>query len=50
MLGGLRVRVGVSVEVIILIPKEIYNTCNFLGGVGGLDLLNATSLWIHENQ
>ena len=26
-------------EVLILIPKETYNTCNFRGGGGGLDLL-----------
>ena len=26
-------------EVVILIPKETYNTCNFPGGGGGPDLL-----------
>ena len=37
------------VEVLILIPKESYNTCNFSGG-GGLDLLTPTLLWIHNSE
>ena len=30
-----RCGVGLGVEVLILIPKETYNTCNFPGLVGG---------------
>ena len=37
-------------EVVILIPKETYNTCNFPGGGGGLDLLTPTSLWIQKSR
>ena len=36
-------------EVLILIPKETYNTCNFLGEEGA-DLLTPTSLWIHNSK
>ena len=36
-------------EVVILIPKETYNTCNFPGGGGGgPDPLTSTSLLISE--
>ena len=35
VLGAVRVRVGVGVEVLMLILKETYRTCNFLGGGGG---------------
>ena len=39
-------------EVVILIPKETYNTCNFPGGGGGPDLLSPTptSLWIQKSR
>ena len=45
---------GGGVEVLILILKETYNTCNFRGG-GGPALPIPTSLWIrnswnHDNQ
>ena len=36
-------------EVVILIPKETYNTCTFQGG-GGPDLLTPTSLWIQKSR
>ena len=44
-----RCGVGKGVEVLIRIPKETYNTCNFSGG-GDPDLLTSTSLWIQENR
>ena len=40
-------------EVVILIPKETSNTCNFPGGGGGgagPDLLTPTSLWIQKSR
>ena len=42
---------GWGEEVVILIPKETYDTCNFQeGGGGGPDLLTPppTSLWIQK--
>ena len=38
--------------LLILIPEETYNTCNFTGGGGGgcPDLLTPTSLWNQENR
>ena len=38
-------------EVVILIPKETYNTCNFPGAGGGPDLLTPPPpLWIQKSR
>ena len=39
-------------EVLILIPKETYNTCNFSGLKGGMGSgsPDPTSLWIQKSR